>query len=71
MLVGMGMGRGEGEEVRVNTLFKLWTIYLWLTSQFSTVKYIYVANPKRMATQETSPMGVSFTHGLTNNINML
>ena len=27
-----GFGGGEGEEVCVNTLFKLWTIYLWSTS---------------------------------------
>ena len=42
---------GEGEEVHVNTLFKLWTIYLWLTSQFSTVQYIYGANLRCMAAQ--------------------
>ena len=52
VLAGMGMGGGvELEEVRVNTLFKLWTIYFWLTSQFSTVQYIYVANLKCMAAQ--------------------
>ena len=44
-------GMGRGEEVRVNTLFKLWTIYFWLTSQFSTVQDIYAANLKRMAAQ--------------------
>ena len=38
-----GWDGGGGEEVRVNTLFKLWTIYFWLTPQFSTVQYIYVA----------------------------
>ena len=41
-------GRGEG---RVNTLFKLWTIYLWLTSQFTIVQYIYAANLRCMAAQ--------------------
>ena len=52
VLAGMGLGGGgEGEEVRVNTLFKLWTIYLWLTSQFSTVQYIYGANLRCMAAQ--------------------
>ena len=53
VLAGMGLagGGGEAEEVRVNTLFKLWTIYLWLTSQFSTVKYIYGANLRCMAAQ--------------------
>ena len=39
MLAGMG----RGEEVRVNTLFRLWTIYFWLTSQFSTVLEIRVS----------------------------
>ena len=38
------LGWGLGGGVRVNTLFKLWAIYFWLTSQFSTVQYIYVAN---------------------------
>ena len=53
VLAGMGMGGGGArvEEARVNTLFKLWTIYLWLTSQFSTVQYIYVANLRCMAAQ--------------------
>ena len=44
-------GMGRGEEVRVNTLSRLWTIYFWLTSQLSTVQYIYVANLKCMAAQ--------------------
>ena len=44
-------GMGRGEEVRVNTLFKLWTIYFWLTSQLRTVQDIYAAKLKRMAAQ--------------------
>ena len=46
-----GRGCWRVEETRVNTLFKLWTIYLWLTSQFSTVQYIYAANLRCMAAQ--------------------
>ena len=41
----------EGGKERVNTLFKLWTIYLWLTSQFTIVQYIYAANLRCMAAQ--------------------
>ena len=48
--IALGWGRwsagwdgGRGEEVRVNTLFKLWTIYFRLTSQFSTGQYTYIA----------------------------
>ena len=43
--------RKQEEEVRVNTLSKLWTIYLWLTSQFSTLQYVYAANLRCMAAQ--------------------
>ena len=46
-----GIGMGVWGEVRVNTLFKLWTLYFWLTSQFSTVQYTYLANLKCMAAQ--------------------
>ena len=51
VLAGMGIGGREGEEVLVNTLFKLRTIYICLTSQFSTVQYIYAANLRCMAAQ--------------------
>ena len=39
VLGGMGMG-----ERRCYTVFKLWTVYSWLTSQFSLIQYIDVAN---------------------------
>ena len=48
---GDGGGGGGGEVVRVNTLFKLLTIYLWLTSQISTLQYIYAANQRCLAAQ--------------------
>ena len=48
-------------------LFKLWTVYSWLTFQFSTVPG---PNLKCMAASWMSLMGVLFTHGLTNNVIM-
>ena len=48
----LGWGwEGVGGEVCVYTLLKFWTVYSWLTFQFSTVQYIYVANLKCMAAQ--------------------
>ena len=44
VLSGMG-GR------RCYTVFKLWTVYSWLTSQFSLIQYIYVAILNFMAAQ--------------------
>ena len=52
---------------RYVSLFKLWTVYSWLTFQFSTVPG---PNLKCMAASWMSLMGVSFTHGLTNNVIM-
>ena len=49
------------------SLFKLWTVYSWLTFQFSTVPG---PNLKCMAASWMSLMGVLFTHGLTNNVIM-
>ena len=49
-LAGMGMGMGR-VGVRVNIIFKLWTIYLWLSSQFRTIQYVYVANLRCMTAQ--------------------
>ena len=49
------------------SLFKLWTVYSWLTFQFSTVPG---PNLKCMAVSWMSLMGVLFTDGLTNNVIM-
>ena len=52
---------------RYVSLFKLWTVYSWLTFQFSTVPG---PDLKCMAASWMSLMGVLFTHGLTNNVIM-